>query len=123
MSVIGSLEDLSFPDILQIIHLSRQTGTLVLSSPEGERRVQFQNGLVRGATLGQGGIELEDLLVQKGLVAPACLEPARARRTSDHKSQRNQEKEPYTTPELVVQEPLLDITTMPNHLKGTGYIG
>ena len=78
VSLIGSLEDVSFPDILQVIHLSRQTGSLVLKDARGERRVRFKNGLVCGATLGEGGPELEDLLVRKGLVAPAALDPARA---------------------------------------------
>lgn len=79
VSLIGSLEDVSFPDILQVIHLSRQTGTLVLRDARGERRVRFRSGLVCGATLGEGGPELEDLLVRRGLVSPAALEPARAR--------------------------------------------
>lgn len=79
VSLIGSLEDVSFPDILQVIHLSRQTGTLVLRDAQGERRVRFRNGLVCGATLGEGGPELEDLLVSKGLVSPAALRPARDR--------------------------------------------
>ncbi len=79
MSVVGSLEDLSFPDILQMIHLSRQTGTLVLTGPTGERRVRFRNGLVCGATLGEGGLELEDLLLQKGLVSPSAMVPAHSR--------------------------------------------
>lgn len=80
MSVIGSLEDLSFPDILQVVHVSRQTGTLILSAGDGERRVRFQDGLVCGATLGRGGPELEDLLVQKGLVDGHFLKAARDRR-------------------------------------------
>ncbi len=81
MSVIGSLEDLSFPDILQVVHVSRQTGTLILSAGDGERRVRFQDGLVCGATLGRGGPELEDLLVQKGLVDARFLGAARERRS------------------------------------------
>ncbi len=80
MSVVGSLEDLSFPDILQVVHLSRQSGTLILSGAEGERRVRFRDGLICDATLGSSGPSLDDLLVQRGLVAPAALEPARLRR-------------------------------------------
>lgn len=83
MSVVGSLEDLSFPDVLQIIHASRRTGTLILTMRDGERRVRFENGLIRGATLGRGGPELEDLLVSRGLVAPSALEEARARAAAD----------------------------------------
>jgi len=33
--------------------------------------------------------------------------------TTNHRAQRNQEKEPYITPELVAQEPLRDITAVP----------
>ena len=80
MSVVGSLEDLSFPDILQVVHLSRQSGTLVLSAADGERRVRFRHGLVCDASLGSDGPLLEDLLVTRGLVPPAALPAARARR-------------------------------------------
>lgn len=79
MTVIGSLEDLSFPDILQVVHVSRQSGTLVLVGPAGERRVRFRGGLVCGATLGPQGPELEDLLLQRGLVDGAALHKARER--------------------------------------------
>jgi CheY-like chemotaxis protein len=80
VSVVGSLEDLSFPDILQVVHLSRQSGTLILSAADGERRVRFRHGLVCDASLGTDGPLLEDLLVTRGLVPPACLPAARARR-------------------------------------------
>lgn len=80
MSVVGNLEDLSFPDILQVVHLSRQSGTLILSAAAGERRVRFRQGLVCDASLGADGPLLEDLLVARGLVPPAALPAARARR-------------------------------------------
>jgi CheY-like chemotaxis protein len=79
LSVVGSLEDLSFPDILQVVHLSRQSGTLVLSDRDGERRVRFRNGLVCDASLGAGRPPLDELLIARGLVAPSAIEPARAR--------------------------------------------
>jgi len=79
LTVIGSLEDLSFPDILQVVHVSRQSGTLILSGSQGGRRVRFENGLVCGATLGEGGPELEDLLLQRGLIDAGALKTARER--------------------------------------------
>ncbi len=79
MSVVGSLEDLSFPDVLQIIHASRRSGTLILTMRDGERRVRFENGLIRSATLGPGGPELQDLLLSRGLIASAALVEARGR--------------------------------------------
>ncbi|HEU4401416.1 MAG TPA: response regulator [Candidatus Polarisedimenticolia bacterium] len=82
MAVVGSLEDLSFPDILQVVHVSRQSGTLILSGPKGERRVRFRDGLVCGATLGPGGPELEELLLQRGHVDAKALQAARARQAT-----------------------------------------
>ena len=79
MSVVGNLEDLSFPDILQVVHLSRQSGTLILSGEGVEKRVRFRNGLIRDATLGEAGPHLDEILVTRGVVAPAALEPARER--------------------------------------------
>ena len=79
MSVVGSLEDLSFPDILQVVHLSRQSGTLILSGPGGEKRVRFRNGLVSDASLGADGPRLEEILVARGVVSPAAIEPAKTR--------------------------------------------
>jgi ActR/RegA family two-component response regulator len=86
LSVAGSLEDLSFPDILQVVHLSRQSGTLVVSAPDGERRVHFRNGLVCDASLGDRSPRLEDILVARGVVPPAALEPARARQEKSGES-------------------------------------
>lgn len=86
LSVVGNLEDLSFPDILQVVHLSRQSGTLVLSGKDGERRVRFRNGLVSDASLGEGKPRLDELLIARGLVAPAAIEPARARAESTGES-------------------------------------
>ena len=86
MSVVGNLEDLSFPDILQVVHLSRQSGTLILSGKEGERRVRFRDGLVCDASLGEGKPRLDELLIAKGLVSPAAVEPARTRAQSSGES-------------------------------------
>lgn len=83
MSVVGSLEDLSFPDVLQIVRASRRSGTLILNMRDGERRVRFTNGLVRGGTLSSGGPELEDLLRARGLVDAETLHEARLRAARD----------------------------------------
>ncbi len=79
MSVVGCLEDLSFPDILQMIHLSRQSGTLIMTQGDEERCVRFRDGRVCGATLGRGDLELEDLLMQRGMLTRAALDRARER--------------------------------------------
>ena len=41
MRVVGSLEDLSFPDVLQIIHASRRSGTLILTTHHVQHPVRF----------------------------------------------------------------------------------
>ena len=41
MSLVGSLEDLGLGDILQIIHLSRKSGTLWIRSAAGEGQIVF----------------------------------------------------------------------------------
>ena len=50
MSLIGSLEDLSLGDILQIISLSQKSGVLVIRTDDGAGRIVFRGGLVRGAS-------------------------------------------------------------------------
>ncbi|OLD64601.1 MAG: hypothetical protein AUI47_05095 [Acidobacteria bacterium 13_1_40CM_2_68_5] len=79
MSVVGSLEDLSFPDVLQIVRASRRSGTLRLDMRDGERRVRFENGVIRDAMLGPGGPALDDLLQRQGSVGAQAVAGARAR--------------------------------------------
>ena len=46
MTLDGSLEDLNIRDLLQILSLSKKSGTLTLVSPAGKGQVCFQNGQV-----------------------------------------------------------------------------
>ncbi len=71
MSLIGSLEDLGLGDILQIISLSQKSGVLVLRSEDGEGRIVFLDGLVRGAVVKGGPTDLRGVLVGGGFVAEA----------------------------------------------------
>jgi len=63
MSLIGSLEDLSLGDILQIINLSQKSGVLSVRSDQGEGRIVFREGLVRAAVVKGGPSDLRDVLV------------------------------------------------------------
>jgi hypothetical protein len=76
MSLVGSLEDLGLGDILQIIHLSRKSGVLVLRSDHGEGQIVFREGLIHGAFLKDGPTELRELLAARELLAPAALDAA-----------------------------------------------
>lgn len=49
MSLLGRLEDLSLPDIVQIVFLSRRTGILEIIDQSGRHTVLFQNGLIVNA--------------------------------------------------------------------------
>jgi CheY-like chemotaxis protein len=50
MSLLGRLEDLSLPDIVQIVYLSRRTGILEIVNEEGRYTVVFRQGLVVNAS-------------------------------------------------------------------------
>ena len=76
MSLVGSLEDLGLGDILQIIHLSRKSGVLLLRSEQGEGQILFRDGLIRGAFLKGGPTELRELLAARRVLAPGELEAA-----------------------------------------------
>jgi hypothetical protein len=63
MSLIGSLEDLSLGDILQIISLSKKSGVLWIRGEDGEGSIVLVDGLVRGASLKGGPADLRGVLV------------------------------------------------------------
>lgn len=83
MSLVGSLEDLGLGDILQIIHLSRKSGTLWIRSTQGEGQIVFSAGLICGAFTKDGPAELRDLLLANDALPPeavdASFEDARSR--------------------------------------------
>jgi len=64
MSLVGSLEDLSLGDILQIISLSRKSGLLLIHSEQGEGRIVFRDGLVRASYVKGEPEDLRSLLVE-----------------------------------------------------------
>jgi hypothetical protein len=69
MSLVGSLEDLGLGEILQIISLSRKSGTLRLRSTEGEGHIVFSDGEIRAASLKGEPTDLADLLVRRGVLS------------------------------------------------------
>lgn len=69
MSLVGSLEDLSLGDILQIISLSQKSGVLALETTGCDGRIVFVNGLVRGAAIKDGPQDLRGLLVVGGFMS------------------------------------------------------
>lgn len=69
MSLVGSLEDLSLGDILQIISLSQKSGVLSLDTTGAAGRIVFVSGLVRGAAIKGGPADLRGVLVSGGFLS------------------------------------------------------
>ncbi|HEX2768814.1 MAG TPA: DUF4388 domain-containing protein [Geobacteraceae bacterium] len=76
MSLVGNLEDLGLGEIMQIVSLSRKSGTLTLHSQRREGRIVFRQGLVIRAMSPLYRSSLGDVLVRKGLVNQATLRHA-----------------------------------------------
>lgn len=91
MSLLGRLEDLSLPDIIQIVFLSRRTGVLEIVDGKGRSTIMFHHGLVVDASspddpdlaghLRDEGIidssneaELDRMMEEGGLLGTALLE-------------------------------------------------
>ncbi|HET7711984.1 MAG TPA: DUF4388 domain-containing protein [Thermoanaerobaculia bacterium] len=72
MSLLGRLEDLSLPDIIQIVYLSRRTGALEVINASGRHRILFRKGLVVNASSPQYP-DLVTYLHERELVAPPSV--------------------------------------------------
>ncbi|MCC6544038.1 MAG: DUF4388 domain-containing protein [Nitrospirae bacterium] len=75
MSLEGHLSDLSLPDILQIVHLSKKSGILKLESPAGSGRVVFHDGKMLYASM-HGKEKLGERLIREGVLMEGDLEAA-----------------------------------------------
>lgn len=67
MSLLGSLEDLSLTDIVQIVFLSRRTGVLEIIDRSGRHTVLFRQGLVVNASAPEHP-DLVAYLEQRGVI-------------------------------------------------------
>lgn len=109
VSLVGSLEDLPLSDILQILSLSRRSGTLSLSAPEEQVVLRFRNGLISGLDLPGEESPLVGGLRRAGIVLPEILDQAirECRRSSDSLLQTLAAKsylDPLRIREIVVAE-------------------
>lgn len=76
MSLLGRLEDLSLPDIIQIVFLSRRTGILEIIDSRGRYTVLFHHGLIVNAS-SPDVPDLATFLEQGGYLDAARLAPLR----------------------------------------------
>lgn len=78
MSLVGNLEDLGLGEILQIVSLSRKSGSLSLHCGERAGKIVFRNGQVVSATSSCFHENIGELLVQKGVIDSHTLRKALA---------------------------------------------
>lgn len=76
MSLIGSLEDLSLGELLQVVSLSRRSGVLSLQSRHGEGWILMRHGEVRGAHAKGVAADLRSLLLSAGALDASTFERA-----------------------------------------------
>lgn len=76
MSLAGNLEDLALGDIVQIISLSRKTGTLSLRRKEQHGFVRFRDGQVVHARSSEEQRFLGEVLVERGFADASSLNRA-----------------------------------------------
>jgi CheY-like chemotaxis protein len=83
MSLVGNLQDLGLGEILQIVSLSRKSGTLALRSEGRTGTIVFRQGLVVRASSSSYKLNLGTILLQKQLVEQSLLEEALSAQRED----------------------------------------
>ena len=73
MGFIGRLEDMSFPDIVQMLSMSRRTGKLTVTEGASRAFVVFRQGDIVAASLGGGRETLGKALLRRELVTESTL--------------------------------------------------
>jgi CheY-like chemotaxis protein len=76
MSLVGNLEDLGLGEILQIVSLSRKSGSLSLYSRGREGKIDFSHGQVVRASSSSFQLNLGETLLQKGIIDLQTLKKA-----------------------------------------------
>lgn len=76
MSFSGDLEHLSIIDIIQLLHTTRQTGTLKMAGRKGEISVAFRDGYIVGACHYDHDARIGSILTETGVISKESLEKA-----------------------------------------------
>ena len=74
MAVTGNIRTMPFPDLMQWISVSRNTGTLVIKGQRYTKKILFQNGLVSAVTSNNRREHLGYYLVGWGILTEEELE-------------------------------------------------
>ena len=80
MAIEGPLRELALTDVIQLLHLSRKTGTLSVAAERAQRPglIHFEHGAVIGARHPGDGSRLGHLLVMAGRATESQIEAALA---------------------------------------------
>ena len=70
MALKGSLHDFSITQLLNLIHLARKTGTLVIDTKNNAARIAFREGKLVHALSGGVDGRLVNLLIRAGKITP-----------------------------------------------------
>ena len=76
MSLVGNLEDLSLPDILQIVSLSKKSGVLTIEKEGSQGKIFIREGRVIQTISPRSGKSLGEILSAKGMVGADDLKKA-----------------------------------------------
>lgn len=74
MAFSGDLENLSIVDVIQLLHTTRQTGTLTMAGRKGEILVAFKDGYIVGARHYDHDVRIGAILTESGVISPETLQ-------------------------------------------------
>lgn len=76
MSFAGDLEHLPIVDVIQLLHSTKKTGTLSLTSSKGESQLVFNDGYIVSANHVRNNVRIGQILVEMGAITSEQLEQA-----------------------------------------------
>lgn len=76
MAFSGDLEHLSIIDVIQLLHTSRKSGSLVVKGRKGEVSLAFHDGYVVGAKHCDDATRIGTILMESGIVARETVDKA-----------------------------------------------
>lgn len=76
MAFSGDLEHLSIVDVIQLLHTSRKSGSLVLTGRKGEISLAFHDGYIVGAKHCDDATRIGSILTEAGIVTQETVDKA-----------------------------------------------
>lgn len=79
MSISGNLSDIAVVDLLQFVHMSQRSGTLIIESAKGTARISFQRGRIASAWA-PSSISVVTHLIERGVLTERDVQHAESLR-------------------------------------------